>query len=708
MVEGGRRGGSLDFPLLKALLFSGLALFARCAHAQSVDSIPYRAVLLAQNEIGPGPVADLSARGAATVWVHAIRNAAGKVVSGSLDFAVSYKFSRPANIIGMRIQDTFLFGMAGSAAVTVPAGVVDPSGAGTLPARQVQFSNTDSDPTAFNTAIGLLTDSGSYAFNLITADSPSGAMRGQLQRAEVGIWMSLMSPARALPPVLGLNASATATVMALRTVDGTGAITSAYAIFDVNYNGLPSDTVFTALHLRLGTDATQGPLTVDSGLTGPVPTGGGGAGNLHSEAEVDLTLPQAIETLSALFQNQGGVYVNVQTQTSPSGVARGQLRRTDHQVFQLNLDPKQEIFPPVLGIYQLASAPAAIHVYTLRNADGSIPAGAMIFDVNPRFPAGTAFSGLHLRGAPIGSVGNVSVDSRLAAFPVLVPDAGSGNVWRLATVDSSLGVGALNDLIQNPENHYVNLNTVQYPGGGARSQLAGAITTAPVLSAAISAVSDPTRTLGANLALMSVYGTNLAKVATNLDGFPPLNALPLAINGTSVTVGGLPAPLQEVALDHVVIQVPAETPVGPQSVVVRNVNGPSQALIIPVQTAAPNLFFDAVGGSVLKTPEYSLLRPDNAATAGDVLIIYSTGLGQTSGPLNTGRIVPAQPYFYTQPVTVTIGGLDAPVIYSIASPGFAGLYQTAVQMPAGVPPGPVSMQMTEAGAASNVVTIFAK
>ena len=38
----------------------------------------------------------------------------------------------------------------------------------------------------------------------------------------------------------------------------------------------------------------------------------------------------------------------------------------------------------------------------------------------------------------------------------------------------------------------------------------------------------------------------------------------------------------------------------------------------------------------------------------------------------------------TGPVTVTIGGQNAAVVYSIASPGFAGLYQIAVTVPSGV------------------------
>jgi uncharacterized protein (TIGR03437 family) len=52
----------------------------------------------------------------------------------------------------------------------------------------------------------------------------------------------------------------------------------------------------------------------------------------------------------------------------------------------------------------------------------------------------------------------------------------------------------------------------------------------------------------------------------------------------------------------------------------------------------------------------------------------------------------------------TIGGTTATVPYSIASPCFAGLYQIAVTVPAGVT-GSVPLQLAVGGANSNSVTI---
>jgi uncharacterized protein (TIGR03437 family) len=67
-------------------------------------------------------------------------------------------------------------------------------------------------------------------------------------------------------------------------------------------------------------------------------------------------------------------------------------------------------------------------------------------------------------------------------------------------------------------------------------------------------------------------------------------------------------------------------------------------------------------------------------------------------------VPPANGFNNTGTVSVTIGGQNAPVIYSIASPGFAGLYQTAVTVPGGVT-GSARVVLTAGGAASNPVNI---
>jgi len=85
------------------------------------------------------------------------------------------------------------------------------------------------------------------------------------------------------------------------------------------------------------------------------------------------------------------------------------------------------------------------------------------------------------------------------------------------------------------------------------------------------------------------------------------------------------------------------------------------------------------------------------ASPGDFLQIYVTGLGKatangsSSGAvLPTGTVAPASgnPLYKTvETPTVTIGGQSARVLFSGIAPGYAGLYQVDVQIPANVTAG---------------------
>jgi uncharacterized protein (TIGR03437 family) len=87
-----------------------------------------------------------------------------------------------------------------------------------------------------------------------------------------------------------------------------------------------------------------------------------------------------------------------------------------------------------------------------------------------------------------------------------------------------------------------------------------------------------------------------------------------------------------------------------------------------------------------------------------VLVIYATGLGLVSG-ITTGQIVPSDRLYTANPVTVTIAGRPADVIYSLASPGFLGLYQVAVRVPTGIAAGTAPVVLTAGTVASNSVNI---
>ncbi len=82
------------------------------------------------------------------------------------------------------------------------------------------------------------------------------------------------------------------------------------------------------------------------------------------------------------------------------------------------------------------------------------------------------------------------------------------------------------------------------------------------------------------------------------------------------------------------------------------------------------------------------------ASAGDYLVLYTTGLGKATpngdpngAQLKTGDIPPVDGSVLYQTVetpTVTVGGIAAKVVFSGIAPGFPGLYQVDFQVPVGV------------------------
>ena len=69
------------------------------------------------------------------------------------------------------------------------------------------------------------------------------------------------------------------------------------------------------------------------------------------------------------------------------------------------------------------------------------------------------------------------------------------------------------------------------------------------------------------------------------------------------------------------------------------------------------------------------------ARAGEVILLYASGLGVVNPALQTGALAASASVVGN--VTVTIGGQAATVQYAGTAPGFAGLYQLNVVVPSG-------------------------
>jgi len=183
--------------------------------------------------------------------------------------------------------------------------------------------------------------------------------------------------------------------------------------------------------------------------------------------------------------------------------------------------------------------------------------------------------------------------------------------------------------------------------------------------------------------------------------------LPISLDNTSVTIDGKPAFVYYISPTQLNVQAPTDSATGTVPVVVTN-NGQVSAPFSAQLAAASPAFFLYPGTSYAIAqhyPDYADVGNPNvisytiAAHPGDVLILWATGFGATNPPTSAGIEVTGAPAVATAP-TITVGGAPVSVINAVLSPGSAGLYQIAIQLPASVPTGTVAIQASVGGAMS--------
>ncbi|MEP7365613.1 MAG: CHRD domain-containing protein [Acidobacteriota bacterium] len=681
------------------LRFAAAVLLATAsASAQTAETRIFRAVLSPLNEVPA--ITDYNASGVATITAHVVKDSSGKIVSGTADFHVTYRFPGEATVTGLHIHSgaagvngpvTLNTGLSGANSLAANgAGVVD------LPAQALPTTTA-----ALATLEGMWADPSQYYANMHTSVYPGGIIRGQLKLAEWNVGIGLMSTANEVPVIENYNASAVGSVVTIITRRPDGSIDSGEVIFNVNYN-FPSKVTFTGLHVHTGAAGANGPVTLNSSLT-RIDSTDSGVGNLTYRNEMDVTNAAAVAALDGQFRNPAGYYINLHTTDYPGGVVRSPMHATDATTLSMNMLPSNEV-PAVTGID--AEAPSLLHVRTLRDATGTPVAAWMAFDVNYRFPAAIDFQGLHVHTGAAGVNGAVRLNSGLSATNKLSSATGFGNIL-IPVVFSGDTMPSMAGMLSAPDAWYLNIHTPANPGGVIRAQTGAAVKT-PRMGAVISAAGVVTKQTGSPGALMSLYGADFSPTTTDLSGWSG-TTLPKTLNGVSIKVGGVDAPLLFISPSQVNFQVPAEATAGAIPVTITNSGGTGSGLTMQVAANDPGIFvYNGNNGIVVKNADFSLINATNPATANDVLVVYLTGAGQTTGPTATGEIVPASPFRNTATTTATIGGVNAPVLYSIASPGYAGLYQTAISVPAGLSAGVQPLVLTINGAASNSVSIMVR
>jgi uncharacterized protein (TIGR03437 family) len=251
--------------------------------------------------------------------------------------------------------------------------------------------------------------------------------------------------------------------------------------------------------------------------------------------------------------------------------------------------------------------------------------------------------------------------------------------------------GQGNVYVSDTVNAVIRLLTPVYPAinaGGVANSASGATTLAPG-------------------SLATVYGSYLASSTAKASA-----PLPTTLGEVSVSVNGVAAPISYVSSTQVNFQVPWSTQTGPATVTVSQAGGAGNTVTVPVAAAAPGLFVTSAGAAVAQNyPSYSLNTSSNPIAAGGTIVAYLTGIGAVlpAGAIADGAATPASPIFNSAlGCGATIGGITAQVGFVGMTPGYAGLAQANITVPAGVKSGSNPLIVTCNGQASNAAAISVK
>ena len=204
--------------------------------------------------------------------------------------------------------------------------------------------------------------------------------------------------------------------------------------------------------------------------------------------------------------------------------------------------------------------------------------------------------------------------------------------------------------------------------------------------------------------IVTIYGSGLSfETHSAFSSDLEQGNLPTTLGGVTVYANGLPCGLFYVSPTQVNLLIPYI--IVDTEITIRlsrqTLNGP--AVKVPSAIGAPGIFQWNGNFAVAQHADGTLISPDSPARGGEIVVIYATGLGRTSPDIGFGSVtnLPLKIRYASQ-FQVLFNGVacdPADVYYAGVTPGYAGLYQVNVRLPAQVEPNP-SVQFILAGQSS--------
>jgi len=193
--------------------------------------------------------------------------------------------------------------------------------------------------------------------------------------------------------------------------------------------------------------------------------------------------------------------------------------------------------------------------------------------------------------------------------------------------------------------------------------------------------------------IVSIFGTNLSW-NTQVVGPSDLSGgvMPTELANVEVYFEGWPAYLYYVSPLQINLLVPSSLLPGTFQFWVARQGTRGPIVTVTLQNAAPAMFQYPAGTAISTHADGSLVSTNAPATAGEIVTLWATGLGNTIPELEDGTLpAAAQGLSLFSQFDVQINGavLDpSAILYAGVAPGYAGLYQVNVKLPDPLPPNP--------------------
>ncbi len=191
---------------------------------------------------------------------------------------------------------------------------------------------------------------------------------------------------------------------------------------------------------------------------------------------------------------------------------------------------------------------------------------------------------------------------------------------------------------------------------------------------------------------VSLFGVGLAPSQGQASSFP----IPTTLSGVTVSVTGangtVLAPLNFVSGGQINLLVPYELTGPTATFQVKAAGVTSNSVSVPLAATAPGIFTQNSSGGgygIFLHANFNLITGASPAARGETILCFLTGLGAVTPPVADGAQAPSKTLSNaTATMSVYFNGTSGVISYQGLAPGFAGLYQVNVTVPASITPGP--------------------